>query len=147
MSDGAAATRRFAEAFVATIASLREFTPENMAPYFHDDVMWPAGVMRLEGIDVFIAANNQAWQTRGRRLATRRCAMWRLMPAMVRGGWLHPFGYARVADAEPGGGGETDRHAGAMPAPLVFRLPDGRSAHLRTMTAAAGAMRVAASAA
>ena len=32
----------------------------------------------------------------------------------------------------------------AMPALLVFRLRDGRMAHLRTMTGDAGAMRVAA---
>ena len=34
----------------------------------------------------------------------------------------------------------------AMASPLVFRLRDGRIAHLRTMTGDAGAMRVAASA-
>jgi hypothetical protein len=65
MSDGTVACRRFAEAFVATVPSLREFTRENMAPYFHDDVTWQSGVMRIEGIDIFIAANNQAWQTLG----------------------------------------------------------------------------------
>ena len=65
MRDGTVASRRIAEAFVATNSSLREFTRENMAPYFHDDVTWQAGVMRLEGIDIFIAANNQAWQTLG----------------------------------------------------------------------------------
>lgn len=65
MSDGTVASRRFAEALVATISSLREFTRENMAPYFHDDVTWQVVVMRLERIGVFIAANNQAWQTHG----------------------------------------------------------------------------------
>jgi hypothetical protein len=57
--------RQFAEAFVASISSVQAFTRDNMAPFFHHDVTWQAGVIRLEGIDVFIAANNQAWQTLG----------------------------------------------------------------------------------
>ena len=138
MRDGTVASRRIAEAFVATNSSLREFTRENMAPYFHDDVTWQAGVMRLEGIDIFIAANNQAWQT---------------------------LGYPAVRDVESDAGEDfavvgctlagthelsfcigIEKLFSAMPALLVFRLRDGRMAHLRTMTDNAGAMRVAANA-
>ncbi len=65
MRDGNMATRRFAGASVATIPSSRECTRENMAPHFHDDGTWHAGVMRLEGNPIFIGANNQAWRTLG----------------------------------------------------------------------------------
>ncbi|MEI8219615.1 MAG: SnoaL-like polyketide cyclase [Chloroflexota bacterium] len=139
MSDGTVACRRFAEAFVATVPSLREFTRENMAPYFHDDVTWQAGVMRLEGIDIFIAANNQAWQTLG-------------YPAVRdveidAGEDFAVVGYTLAGTHElPMMGQAATGKPIAMPALLVFRLRDGRIAHLRTMTDNAGAMRVAANA-
>ena len=139
MSDGAAATRQFAEAFVATISSLREFTRENMAPFFHDDVTWQAGVMRLEGIEVFLAANNQAWQTLG-------------MPEVRdveidAGDGFAVIGYTLAGTHMlPMMGHEATGKPIAMPALVVIRLREGRIGHIRTMTDNVGAMRVAASA-
>lgn len=139
MSDGVAATRQFAEAFVATISSLREFTRENMAPFFHDDVTWQAGVMRLEGLAVFLAANNQAWQTLG-------------MPEVRdveidAGDGFAVIGYTLAGTHMlPMMGHEATGKPIAMPALVVIRLREGRIGHIRTMTDNVGAMRVAASA-
>jgi ketosteroid isomerase-like protein len=110
-----------------------------MAPYFHDDVTWQSGVMRLEGIDIFIAANNQAWQTLG-------------YPAVRdveidAGEDFAVVGYTLAGTHElPMMGQAATGKPIAMPALLVFRLRDGRIAHLRTMTDNAGAMRISANA-
>jgi predicted ester cyclase len=135
--DGAAGSRRFAEAFVATISSIREFTRENMAPYFHDDVIWQAGVMRLEGIDVFVAANNQAWQTLGYPQVHD--------VEIDAGDGFAVIGYTLVGThAMPMMGQAATGKPIALPALFVFRLRDGRIAHVRTMTDNMGAMRMAA---
>jgi hypothetical protein len=74
---------------------LHEFTRVNMAPYFRDDVVWQAGVMCLEGIDVFIAANNHAWKT----LGIPEVRDVEIDPGDgFCGDQLHPFGDPHVAD-------------------------------------------------
>lgn len=139
MRDGVVETRQFAEAFVATISSLREFTRANMAPYFHDDVTWQAGVMRLEGIEVFIAPKNQAWQTL--RMPEVRDV------EIDAGDGFAVIGYTFAGThALPMMGHEATGKPSALPALVVIRLHDGRIGHIRTMTDNAGALRVATSA-
>lgn len=110
-----------------------------MAPYFRDDVVWQAGVMCLEGIDVFIAANNHAWKTLG-------------IPE-VRDVEIDPGdGFVVISYTLSGThmlpmmGHEATGKPIAMPALVVIRLCEGRIGHIRTMTDNVGAMRVAAGA-